>query len=154
MMMGNMMQMMQQMMSGMMQDRGAMHRMGMMGMGGMGMMGAMQGRMSAVEHVEGHIAFLKAELKVTEAQAKLWDAFAAVLCANAKQLNELSAELAKAPADAASPVERLARQEKILAARLDVARRTRPTLAALYAALSDEQKKAFGQLASPRMGMH
>lgn len=148
--MGNMMQMMQQMMSGMMQDRGAMHRMGMMGMGGMGMMAQMQGRMAGIEHVEGHIAFVKAELKITEAQAKVWDTFAAVLRANAKQLNQLGAELAKAPADAASPVERLALQEKALAARLDLARRTQPALAALYAALSDDQKKAFEQLTSMR----
>ena len=145
-----MMQMMQQMMSGMMQDRGAMHRMGMMGMGRMDMMARMQGRMGGIEHVEGHIAFLKAELKITEAQAKPWDAFAAALRANAKQLNELRAELAKAPAEAGSPVERLALQEKVLAARLEMARRTRPALAALHAALSDDQKKAFGQLTSMR----
>jgi hypothetical protein len=157
MMMGNMMQMMQmmhQMMSGMMQDHGAMHRMRMMGMGGMGMMGQMQGRMAggAIEHAEGNIAFVRAELKITAAQGKAWDDYAAALRANAKQLNELAAELAKAPA-AASPVDRIALQEKALAARLEVARRTKPALAALYAALSDEQKKAFNQLAAPGMGM-
>jgi len=149
--MGDMMQMMQRMMSGMMQDHGAMHRMGMMGMDGMDMMARMQGRMGGIEHVEGHIAFLKAELKITEAQAQPWDAFAAALRANAKQLNELRAELAKAPAaDAGSPLKRLALQEKVLAVRLDVARRTQPVLAALHAALSDDQKKAFGQLTSMR----
>jgi hypothetical protein len=101
MMMGNMMQMMQQMMSGMMQNQDAMHRMRMMGMDGMGMM---QGRMSggAIEHVEGHIAFLKAELKITAAQEKAWGDYAEALRANAKQLGVLAAESAKAPA-AATP---------------------------------------------------
>ena len=157
-MMGNMMQMMRQMMAGMMQDRGAMQRMRMMGMSGTGMMGNMQARMGAraVEHVEGHIAFLKAELKITATQAKAWDDYAAVLQANAKQLNELAAELAKAPAKSpaeASPVDRLAMQEAMLAARLETVRRTKPALAALVAVLSDEQKKTFQQFSAPRMGM-
>jgi hypothetical protein len=154
MMSGNMMQMMHQMMSTMMmQNSGAMHRMRMMGMGDMGMMGQMQGRGPAVERVEGHIAYLKAELKITAAQGKAWDDYAAALRANAKQLNEVVAERAKAPA-AASPVERIALEEKTLAARLEIARRTKPALAALYAAFSDDQKKTFSQLAAPRMGMH
>jgi hypothetical protein len=150
-MMGNMMQMMHQMMSGM-QDRGSMHRMRMMGMG---MMGQMQDRGPAVERVEGHISFLKAELKIAPAQEKAWGDYAEVLRANAKQLNALAAAHAKAPA-AASPVDRIAQQEHMLAARLEIVRRTKPALAALYAALADEQKKTFGELtaAGGRMGMH
>lgn len=148
----SMMGMMRQMMSGMMQDRGAMHRTGMMGMG---MMGHMQGRMAGgmIQHVEGNIAFIKAELKITDAQSKVWDDYAAALRANAKQLNEIRAELAKAPAGEASPVDRIALQEKHLAAQLEIARRTKPALAALYAALSDDQKKSFRELASSRMRM-
>jgi hypothetical protein len=150
-MMGNMMQMMHQMMSGM-QDRGAMHRMRMMGMGSTGMNGAMHG--AAVERVEGHIAFLKAELKIVPAQEQAWTAYAAALRANAKQLAELAAAEAKAPA-AATAVDRLAQQETALAARLEIVRRTRPALAALYAQFSDDQKKTFGELAAPqRIGMH
>ena len=157
MMMGNMMQMMQmmhQMMSGMMQNQDAMHRMRMMGMGGMGnagSMGQMQAGAPAVASVEGHIAFLKAELKITAAQGKAWDDFAAALRTNAKQLNELAAELGKAPA-ATTPVERIALQEKVQAARLEIVRRTKVTLAALYTTLSDDQKKTFGEHAAPRMG--
>lgn len=153
MMMGNMMQMMQQMMSGMMRDQGAMQRMRMMGMGNMGvmgMMGPMQGRGPVVTRIEGHVAYLKAELKITPAQEQVWSAYAAALRANATQLNALAAETAPA---AATPVERIALQEKALAARLEIARRTKPALAALYAALADDQKKTFGELAAPRMGM-
>lgn len=154
-MMGKMMQMMQSMMSSM-QNRGAMHRMRMMGMEGtgmMGMMGQMQGRGPVVTRVEGHIAFLKAELKITAAQEKAWGDYAEALRANAKQLNALAAEMVTSPA-AASPVDRLAQQEKVLATRLEIARRTKPALAALHGALSDDQKKTLGELATPRMGMH
>lgn len=152
-MMGGMMQMMQQMMSAM-HNSGAMHRMrmmGMEGMGGMGMMARMHG--AAVDRIEGHIAFLKAELKITAAQDAAWTAYAAALRANAKQLNEFAAAQPKAPA---TPVDRLAQREKSLGMRLEIVRRTQPALAMLYAALSDEQKKTFGELAAPRrgMGMH
>src|SRR5690349_15695774 len=51
---------------------------GMMGQGGMPMMGMMQ------RHVEGSIAFLKTELKITDAQLPLWNAVADAIRANAK----------------------------------------------------------------------
>lgn len=154
MMTENMMQMMRQMMSGM-QDRGAMHRRGMMGLGGMGMMMPMQGPMAetAIEHVEGHVAFIKAELRITMAQGKVWDDFATAMRANAKQLDDLRTELTKAGATHASPVDRAAQQEKILTSRLEMVRRTKPALTALYAALADDQKNAFAHLISPRMSM-
>ncbi len=152
MMTGNMMQMMHRMMSEMMQNRGGMHRMRMMAMAAMDPMhGPMAG--VVVKHVEGHIAFLKAELKIAAAQSTVWEDYATALRANARQLNELTAAMPNVPA-ASSPVQRLAGQEQALAARLEIARRTKPALAALYAALSDEQKKTFGEFAMPRVGMH
>jgi hypothetical protein len=152
---GDMMQMMHRMMSRMSQDRGEMHRMGMMGLGGMGLMMAMRGPAGghAIEHVEGHIAFLRAELKITDAQAKAWDEFAAAIRANAKQLNDMRVELAKADTADTSPVARMERQEKILTARLEIVRRTKPALLALYSALSDNQKKSLAELTSHRMMM-
>ena len=71
----DMMQMMQ-MMSGMMKMMGGGGQPGQMGMDGMG----------ATEHNEGRIAFLRAELRITDAQSKAWDAFAALLRDNAKKV--------------------------------------------------------------------
>src|SRR5262245_63948753 len=59
---------------------------GMMGM--MRMMGMMGPGMATIDRVEGRIAFLRAELKITEAQAGAWDAFAAALRTNAQKLAE------------------------------------------------------------------
>ncbi|MCC7482149.1 MAG: Spy/CpxP family protein refolding chaperone [Hyphomicrobiales bacterium] len=68
---------MMNMMAGMMKMMsGGQMGMGCMDMGGMGM----------TEHVEGRIAFLRAELQITDAQAKLWEAFADALRDNAKRL--------------------------------------------------------------------
>ena len=50
----------------------------MMGQSGMGGMGMMTG------HVEGRLAFLKTELKITDAQLPLWNAVADAIRTNAK----------------------------------------------------------------------
>ncbi|WP_374655752.1 Spy/CpxP family protein refolding chaperone [Dongia sp.] len=50
---------------------------------GSGMMGS--GMMNPAQHIEGRLAFLKTELKITEAQAPQWDAYADALRANAKR---------------------------------------------------------------------
>jgi hypothetical protein len=78
---------------GMMGQGGMMPMMGMMGHGGAGMgpgmgMGAMGGPSATgapamVERIEGRIAFVRAELKITEAQLPAWNAFAGALQANA-----------------------------------------------------------------------
>src|SRR5215471_1719663 len=56
----------------------------MMGRDGMAMMGAM-GR-----HVEGRLAFLKTELKITDAQLPLWSAVADAMRANAKTMGDMA----------------------------------------------------------------
>jgi hypothetical protein len=54
--------------------------------GGMAMMGGPggMGMMWMADHIDGRIAFLKAELKITEAQMSPWNAFADALRANAE----------------------------------------------------------------------
>ena len=103
-MMGNMGQMMPMMRQMMGQQEG-------MGMGlyGMGM---------PFEHVEGRIAFLKAELKITDAQKPQWDAFADALRANAKAHQAVHEQMTGDAMPSSWP-ERLAFQQKALSTRLD-----------------------------------
>src|SRR5262249_9533041 len=56
----------------------------MMGREGMSMMGAM------ARHVEGRLAFLKTELKITDAQLPLWNAVADAIRANAKTTGDMA----------------------------------------------------------------
>jgi len=56
----------------------------MMGRDGMAMMGAM------ARHVEGRLAFLKTELKITDAQLPLWNAVADAMRANAKSMGDMA----------------------------------------------------------------
>jgi hypothetical protein len=140
MMDGNMANMMQMM--GMMSQRGA--ETGCAGMSGM----------ATIDHVEGRIAFLRTELKITDAQASAWNAFADALRANAKTLAEVRASMM--PQQGATPqtlVDRLTLQEKWLSARLDGTRAIKSALTNLTASFSDDQKKAADELLAPHMGM-
>lgn len=94
-------------------------------------------------YLEGRLAFMKAELKLNEAQAKQWDAFAAALRENAAKLTEAYKQPDRDAVEKMSPAERIGWYEKALAARLDAVKRARAALEPLYAGLSDDQKKLF-----------
>jgi hypothetical protein len=49
--------------------------------------------MSTIDDIEGRIAFLRAELKITDAQMSAWNTFADALRANAKKLGEVRAAM-------------------------------------------------------------
>ena len=76
-------------MKNMMGNMSVMHSMGMMQM--MGMMGRGMDGMATIDRVEGRIAFLRAELKITDAQADAWNGFADALRTNARKLAEVRA---------------------------------------------------------------
>jgi Spy/CpxP family protein refolding chaperone len=120
---------------------------------GMPMQGNGQGVMGAMiaGHVEGGIAFLKAELKITESQQKLWDAVADAMRANVKAMTEMSGGTMTTGATANLP-DRLAANEKALNARLDALHKYKAVVDPLYAALSDEQKKTADELVPGMMG--
>ena len=101
---------------------------------------------------EGRLAFLKAELKITEAQTKAWDAFAAALRENVAKLTEAYKGPDREAMQKMSPPERLAWFEKAIAARSDAVKRAKAAMDPLYAALSDDQKKLFDRFV-PTGGM-
>ena len=139
MMGGDMMKMMQEMMG---RHAGMMR--GMMS-GGTGMQDGMMGKMMAPEHVEGRIAFLRTELKVTDAQQPLWEAVAAALRENARAD---AGTMQQPMADQGLPGS-LERRERQLAARLEAVQRLRTAVEPFYAALDDTQKAAADSLLAP-----
>jgi hypothetical protein len=142
---------------GMMGGRGMMggnmpmaNMMQMMGQGGCaGMSG-----MATIDGVEGRIAFLKTELKITDAQNAAWNAFADALRTNARTLGEVRASMMTQAGDGQQGlVDRLALQEKWLAARLEGTRAIKFALTNLVGTLSDDQKKTADELLAPHMGI-
>ena len=139
--MGKMMDMMPDMMRHMMAGRGMGGERPGMGMG-MGM---------PFEHIEGRIAYLRAELKITDAQAAPWDAFANALRANAGAMKTMHEQMAKGDMPGTLP-ERLAMQQKMMSARLAELKGTEAAATPLYAALSADQKKLIDPMMSGPMG--
>jgi hypothetical protein len=138
---------------GAMAGAGGMPMMGMMrmmmgqdGLSGMPMMAAMAG------HVEGRLAFLKTELKITDAQLPLWNAVADAIRTNAKSMSEMSGGMMGASQAATLP-EKLALREKMMTAHLEALRKFKAAVEPLYAELSDEQKKTADELLIGPMGM-
>jgi hypothetical protein len=121
---------------------------GMMGsgMGPAGMMGPMAPTMGMGGHVEGWLAFLRTELKITDAQLAVWNSFADTMRANAGATGKSHA--AMMPQDATLPA-RLAAHEQMMTMRLQSLQRFREAVAPLYATLSDEQKKMADELLAP-----
>jgi len=118
------------------------------GRGGFGMGPWMMGGMwgydeedSAVNFVDGRLAFLKAELKITDQQMPEWNAFAAAVRTNAKTINTRVRPFYAGDWAAKPLPERLDEQAQLLAARLEAFKRTSAAVKPLYAALDDAQKK-------------
>jgi LTXXQ motif family protein len=116
----------------------------------MAMMSAHSGMMAS--HVEGRIAALKTELKITEAQAPQWQRFADALRGAAKSMEAMQGQMMKA--DAPAPLSaRLARQEEMLSAHLASVKALKAAFDPLYASFGDEQKKVADGIRIGPMGM-
>lgn len=130
--------------------------MGMMGQGGMGMMGgnaggAMgMGQMMDPGRIEGRIAFLKTELKITAAQQPLWTAFTEALKANRAMMGDMQ-EMMMAAQGGGTPtlIQRIDGHERVLATRLEAVRRLKAALGPLYGSFDDAQKRTADQLMMP-----
>jgi hypothetical protein len=134
---------------------------GMAGAGGMpGMMRMMMGQdgmagmsMMMAEHVEGRLAFLKTELKITDAQLPLWNALADAIRTNAKSMREMMSGGMMGGSQTATLPDKLSMREKMMTAHLEALRKFKAAVDPLYAALSDEQKKTADELLIGPMGM-
>ena len=123
---------------------------GMMGnygpgmMGGCGVMGATaEGQTSTF--AAGRIAFLKAELGITDAQKAAWDAYADKIKSNLSNMQGMRQTM-KAVFDAKTPADRLDAQIAAMDSRVSALKEIKPALAKLYDALSSDQKKKADEL--------
>lgn len=114
-------------------------------------MGGMMGMMMAPERIEGRIAFLKTELKITDAQLPQWTAFAEILRKNAKGMSEMREMMMQASALTSAP-DRADHHVKMMTSGLEAAKVTATATRTLYVVLTDAQKKTADELLAPAMG--
>lgn len=113
--------------------------MGMMGTGTQGMMGPGM-MMDFGPAMEGRLAYMKAELGLTEAQNAAWADYASAVRARGTTMQAMHAEMVKA-LETGSALERLDAHTKAMESMVESLKALRPVTEALYKALSDSQKK-------------
>ena len=133
---------------------------GMMGQGmGPGMTGMM---MDPSQYVEGRIEYLKTALKITDAQAPQWNAYAEALRANAKRMGEMMTKMMSGGGmmgmmdgqmgSGLTALDRFNNAEQHITAHLEMLKALKGPTTELYKVLSDEQKRIADQFLTP-MGM-
>lgn len=132
---------------------------GMGAMTGGGMMGG-GAAMGPFSHIEGRVAFLKAELAVTDAQAPQWNAFADTLRERAEVMRDSMSGMMQSdqPANAADRTDSMV---KMMSAHLESMKSFAAAEQALYVVLTDSQKTTADELlggsmmgvGGPMMGM-
>ena len=113
--------------------------------------------MATIDRIEGRIAFLRTELKITDAQTNAWNSFADALRTNAKKLGEvrtsMMSHMGAAQQQPPALTERLNLQEQWLIARLEETRAMKSALTNLYAVLTEDQRKTANELLGLHMGL-
>ena len=156
-------------------DQGTMDQGGMMGRGGMmgehmdaqkqddtsgcpmmgaGRRGPMEGMgmMHSGPMMEARLAYIKADLEITEAQLIAWEGYADAVRAQRSTMGTMREEMMKAK-EGGSALQRMDARIKAMEARLDRLKALKAPTEALYAVLSDEQKKKADELLGGRCGM-
>ncbi|MGD9827354.1 MAG: Spy/CpxP family protein refolding chaperone [Hyphomicrobiaceae bacterium] len=100
---------------------------------------------SAHQHQQVRLSDIKSALAITPAQAKVWDAYAAVLTANFKAMSDMVIARHSKAVDGASVVA-LGASATPAEGSLKLLTEVAPTRDALYVALSDAQKKTADKL--------
>jgi hypothetical protein len=137
---------------------------GMMG-GDMGrmMQQMMQSRMAAASmqpfrRIDGQLAYLRAELRITDAQVPPWNAFADAVRAQGDRLRQATQQAMGTAAGPGTAPQQMERRIALLFAHMEAMRAVSAAATPLYAALSEEQRRAADELMAEhlrgmRMGM-
>ena len=106
-----------------------------------------------MRHVEGRIAFLKAELKITDAQAPQWNALAEAMRGDSAEIDKLRQDAFAQHDKPSTAIDRLERRQRMMQIGMVHLTKVTTALKPLYAVLSDEQKKTADELLG-RHGHH
>jgi len=121
--------------------------------GGMPMMPMGQNGMAMMaKHIDGRLAFLKTELKITDAQLPLWNALAQAMRANATAMQAMP-DAMMGMSKAATLPDKLTERETMLTARIEAVRKLKGAVDPLYAALDANHKKTADEIMLSPMGM-
>jgi LTXXQ motif family protein len=121
---------------------------GMMNPTMMGMMmggGPMMGMMGAGPMMEGRLAYQKAELGISDAQAAAWDNYVAAFRTRGAAMQSMHADMMQIM-QSGNAMARLDAHIKAMETMVDSLKALKPATGALYAVLTDDQKAKADQL--------
>jgi hypothetical protein len=105
-------------------------------------------------HIEGRLAYVKTELKITEPQESLWNAYAAAARdSTSTMLARCTTMMSRHSGSTTSLPDRLDQNEQLVTAQLDAMRAMNRALKPLYASFTETQKQTADQLFWGPMGM-
>jgi hypothetical protein len=117
------------------------------------LMGGMQGMMmGSGPMMEGGLAYQKAELGITEDQTAAWNNYVAAIKARGTAMQGMHADMMQAM-QTGSAMARMDAHIKSMEAMVGSLKALKPATEALYAVLTDEQKKKADQLLGGGCGM-
>jgi hypothetical protein len=97
-------------------------------------------------HIEGRIAYLKTELKITDAQAPLFDAVANVMRDNAKAMGDAARSLRGDPNQPRTALTRLEARAKFAQLHADGEAKMLAAFRPLYQAMGPDQQKSADEM--------
>ncbi len=97
-------------------------------------------------HIEGRIAYLKTELKITDAQQPLFDAVANAMRDNAKAMHEAFQGLRGDRSQPQTALSRMEARAKVAQLRADSDAKMLAAFRPLYQAMSPDQQKAADEM--------
>jgi len=116
---------------------------GMQGMMGPGMMGQGMGpsmMMGMGPMMEGRLAYLKAELGISDAQAAAWDGYVSAVKARGDAMQSMHATMMQAM-QGGTAIDRMNAHTTAMQSMMDSMNALKPATEALYKVLNDDQKK-------------
>ena len=109
---------------------------------------------SAARHIDGRIAYLKAELKITPQQEPQFDRVAQAMRDNATARDQAIQQWRANRDQPKSAIERLELRQQVAAERAQQSQRFLDAFKPLYASLSDHQNKAADEMLTRHGGHH
>jgi len=98
------------------------------------------------QHVEGHIAFLHAELRITPAQEQLWAAVANAMREDVKEMQDAEMQVSRQSQSSETAIQYLQNRAMFANLRARGEARFLAALQPLYESLSTQQKQAADEL--------
>lgn len=97
-------------------------------------------------HIEGRIAFMRTELKITDAQQAQWERVAAAMRANAQQRDQQAQQMRARRDQPSTAIERMERQAQMAELHAASAKSFAAAFKPLYDSFSADQKKSADEL--------